>query len=117
MNSTDAYVISWRCWYNNLDNQVTEYTSINTTLENLPSDGFQGMKLFFADGTSKFINGSDYYFFYEHPSGIIFGQTNDSPQIIDSKYPGAVVKYGKYTTEGIMQNITNLMISATNPLY
>ena len=116
MNSTDSYVISWKCWYNNLEEQITVYNSTNTTLENLPSDGFQGMKLWFSDGTSKLISGNDYYFFYEHPSGIIFGQTDDSEQSILSRYPDAVIKRGKYTTEGIMNTISNSMVNASNPL-
>jgi len=116
MNNTDSYTISWRCWYNNLQSEIVEYTSLNSTLDNLPEDGFQAMRLWFADGNSKVISGNDYYFFYEHPTGIIYGQTNDTPETINSRYPGALIKKGRYTTESIINTINNTMMNSTNPL-
>lgn len=116
INKTDSFVAAWRVWYNDLSTGITEYNSVAHDFTNLPSDGFQAMRLWYVDGRTKFISGNDYYFFASHPSGTIYGQTNDSYNDIVARYPEVIITRGKYTTEEIMIQINDLMNNSTNPL-
>lgn len=116
INSTDSYTIAWKCWYDNGTTTSSEYNSVDHTLEELPEDGFQAMRLWYADGTGRYISGNDHYFFANHPAGTIFGQSNDSIQSILDRYPGVIIKLGKHIPDGLMQEINTLMINATIPV-
>ena len=116
MDSTDSYTIAWRAWYYNTNSDVVEYTSVTTTLDDLPSDGFQSMRLWYSNNTGRYISGNDWYFFEEHPNGIIFGQSDDSYDSIVERYPNAIIKQGKHCPDGVMESINTAMIESTNPL-
>jgi hypothetical protein len=116
INKTDSFVISWRVWFNDLSDTITEYNSIEHDLTDLPSDGFQAMRLWYSDGRGRFISGNDYYFFALHPSGTIFGQSNDTYEDIVARYPEVIICRGKHTTDQMMIDINNLMNNSTNPL-
>lgn len=112
----EPIIKSWRCWYNNLTPEIQRYDSCRHTIEDLPSDGFQAMRLWYNNGSGKFISGNDYYFFYQFDDEVIFGQTNDLPEKILERYPTAIIKRGKYTTERILNEIHTEMINSTDPL-
>jgi hypothetical protein len=116
INNTDDFVTAWRCWYNNDSPTITEYNSVNHNLVDLPSDGFQAMRLWYTNGNGRFISGSDYYFFASHPSGTIYGHSNDSYADIESRYEEVTIKRGKHTTDEIMEEIDALMRDATSPI-
>lgn len=116
INKTDSFVSSWRVWYNDLSTKIDEYNSVDHDFSDLPEDGFQAMRIWYNDGRCRFISGNDYYFFAAHPSGTIFGQTNDAYQDIVDRYPEVIIKRGKHTTDDIMIQINQLMNSAPNPL-
>lgn len=107
IKNTDEYVIAWKCWYNDGTENIQEYNSMEHCLEKLPDDGFQAMKLFYSDGGSRIMNGHDFYFFCTHPSGLIFGATNNENDI--SRYENAFVKRGKHIPDGMMNQINLLM--------
>lgn len=115
-NSTDDYVIAWRAWYDLGSKDPVEYNSNDHTLHDLPDDGFQGMKLWFSDGTSRYISGNDFYFFCQHEAGIIFGQSNDTLRDIKKRYPKAMIKRGRHVPDIMIKQINDLMITAKNPL-
>lgn len=115
MKSTDEYIISWRCWYNN-GNGTVEYNSLSTTLDELPNDGFQAMRVWYSDGTGRFISGNDYYFFMDTPEGLLFGQSNDSIESIIDRYPSATIKRGKHIADREINRISNLMTESVNPI-
>lgn len=117
INKTDSFVTSWRVWYNDLSPDIVEYNSVDHDFNNLPNDGFQAMRLWYSDGRTRFISGNDYYFFAYHPSGTIFGQTNDSYEDITLRYENVIIKRGKHTTDEIMIQINNLVNNSNNPLY
>lgn len=113
--SKDPVIKSWRCWYNNLTPEILRYDSQNHTIEDLPDDGFQAMRIWFKNGNGKYVSGNDYYFFYQFGDEVIFGQTNDLPDKIIERYPNAVIKKGKYTTESILDKINKEMINSKDP--
>ena len=115
MISIDNYTIAWRAWYDEWTGQPVEYTSLNSTLDDLPEDGFQAMRLWYSNGNGRYISGNDYYFFVDSPSGLIFGQSNDSYQSIIDRYPNVVIKRGRHTSEQMSQDINTLMVNSTNP--
>lgn len=116
INKTDSFVVSWRVWYNNLSSEITEYNSINHDFNDLPDDGFQAMRLWYNNGQGRFISGNDFYFFASHPTGTIYGQTNDGSTDIISRYPEVIIKKGKYTTDEMMIQINEMMNNSSNPL-
>lgn len=115
INSTDSYVIAWRCWYDNNTSTPVEYNSINHSLYDLPDDGFQAMRLWYSDDNGRFISGNDYYFFAYHPAGTIYGQSNDSYDSILQRYNEVIIKRGRHVPESMINNINNLMINSNKP--
>lgn len=116
INNTDSYTIAWRAWYDNGTSAPLEYNSIQHTLYDLPEDGFQAMRLWYSDGTGRYISGNDYYFFANHTAGTIYGQTNDSYQSILDRYGEVIIKLGKHVPDGMMKDINDLMLNSRNPL-
>jgi hypothetical protein len=116
MINTDSFTTAWIAYYDNGTATPSIYNSVNHTLVDLPDDGFQAMRLWYHNGTGRYISGNDYYFFSEHPSGLIFGQTNDSYESIVERYPNAIIKRGKHTSEEMIHYINNLMITASKPI-
>jgi hypothetical protein len=116
INNTDNFVKSWRCWYNDNSEDITEYNSVEHNLEDLPNDGFQAMRLWYFNGNGRLISGSDYYFFVSHPSGTIYGHSNDSYSDIESRYDEVIIKRGKHTTDEIITEIHELMNSSVSPI-
>lgn len=115
INSTDSYVIAWRCWYDDGTATPSEYDSVNNTLYDLPEDGFQAMRLWYTDGNGRFITGNDHYFFASHPAGTIYGQSNDSYDSILQRYSEVIIKKGKHVPESMINDINNLMINSDKP--
>jgi hypothetical protein len=116
INNTDNYVKSWRCWYNNNSSEITEYNSVEHNLIDLPEDGFQAMRLWYFNGTGRFILGNDFYFFASHPSGTIYGHSNDAYTDIESRYNEVTIKRGKHTTDELINEISSLMKNSICPL-
>jgi len=112
IKNTDEYIIAWRAWVE-VDSNIKEFNSIDHCFENIPNDGFQAMRLWYSDGTGRFISGNDWYFFQEHPRGLIVGQTNDID--VKERYPNAVFKRGKHIPDVLMKEVSDLMINSKNP--
>lgn len=116
ISNTDDFVKSWRCWYNDMSTGITEYNSVDHNLVDLPSDGFQAMRLWYYNGNGRYMSGNDYYFFAHHPSGTIYGHSNDSYSDIESRYTEVTIKRGKHTTDEMMNEINDLMINSVSPI-
>ena len=114
IKNTDEYVIAWRAWME-VDFEIVEYNSVENCWEDMPYDGFQAMRLWYNDGTcGKFISGNDFYFLWEHPKGLVFGQSNDLD--IAERYPGAIIKRGKHVPDNVIKEVNELMINSKTPL-
>lgn len=109
----DEYIVSWRCWVE-FNEDIVEYNSIEHCWNKIPDDGFQAMRLWYSDGTGRYISGNDFYFLSEHKAGLIIGQSNDTD--IKERYPNAIIKRGKHVPDKLMKEITDLMLNSKNPL-
>lgn len=84
--SRDHAVVGWRMWWEDNAGELRELTSHETDLSDLPETGFQGMVLYYANGTRRILSGSTWFFFATHPKGMIYGHGEDQPT--KAVYPG-----------------------------
>lgn len=90
-------VVGWRCWYTD----DRHFNSEQDEWGELPDDGVLCVKLYydeFADnGETRYtllLDGHDHYFHV--PETDLFGSSNDPVEEIHERYPGAIVKRGKW---------------------
>lgn len=101
-------VIAWRAFYRG----SRVYTSERTVWEDLPGDGVLSIVLYFdeaapsRDPLRRIMEGSDYYFRAPGESGPIFGHSDETPESIRRRYPGASIKRGQWTDDETMHRIT-----------
>ena len=74
------------------------------------------MRLWYFNGNGRFMSGNDHYFFATHPSGTIYGHSNDSYTDIESRYDEVTIKRGKHTTDKMINDINDMMINSTSPI-
>lgn len=110
--NTDNFIIAWRAWVE-IEYDIIEYNSVDHCFENIPDDGFQAMRLWYSDGTGRYINGNDFYFMQEHPKGLIVGQSNDID--VKERYPNAIIKRGKHIPDSLMKEVIELLIKSECP--
>ena len=69
-----------------------------------------------GDGLEEHLNGHrythregmcgiDHYFMAPHHSGTTYGSNNDTKEEIESRYPGALVKRGKWVPSSVFKKI------------
>lgn len=91
--------IKWTVWYDG----GRRFDSSDTRWEDLPDDGVLYVAVKRTQGYMG-LCGSDYYF----KSGEIVGMNNDPPEDTLARYPGAVLKRGRWTTEDEMRDVETL---------
>lgn len=79
----------WRVWYTN----GRTFDSDDTDWRALPDDGVLAVRLLFGEGQQT-IYGHDHYFHV--PGTDLFGGSDDPVEEIHERYPGAIVKRGKW---------------------
>ena len=73
----------------------------------LPDDGVLEIVVYFDDGRRNFLGAMDYYFYAPHADGPIYGSDiHTTADEIRRRYPGAVVKRGKWVPEATMARVT-----------
>jgi hypothetical protein len=76
---------------------------------NLPDDGALAFKFFYdakaPTRLAQHLNGNDWYWLQPTDSGVLFGHSDDAPEEIAARYPGAILKRGKWTTAEDMQRV------------
>ena len=99
-------VTAWRAYYT--DDRA--FASTETPWRDLPDDGVLLVRLYYDEFTrggdvryTKSLSGDDHYFHV--PGTDLFGCNNDPIPEIRARYPGAVVKRGKWTTHAEMQRV------------
>ena len=108
-------VEAWRVYYTD----SREYSSAETDWAELPDDGVLLLRLYydaFSRGGvryTKSLSGDDYYFHV--PGTDLYGCNNDPPAEIRERYPGAVVKRGKWTTHAEMRRVQQRSKEASCP--
>lgn len=103
-------VIAWKAWFAG----GAAYCSSGTRWEELPSDGMLGVVTVFDErhtGTGerlrRVINGRDWYWTAPAPDGeTIYGYSDDDPEEIRDRYPGAVLVRGKWTSDPEMARVS-----------
>ena len=94
-------VVGWRVW---VDGEGI-YDSHNNTWDSVPSDGIIEMVTYKEGGYREMFSGHDHYFHAPHSKGTIYGCNNDSMDEIKRRYPGAVIKKGKWIPSEEMAKI------------
>ena len=109
-------ILGWAAW---VDTKTgTEiYSSKETEWADLPDDGIIFIMLYKDEGDGQVENltrythrenmsGVDHYFMAPHSSGMpIYGSNNDSITSIKKRYPGAIIKKGKWIPHELFQQI------------
>ena len=101
-----------RAWYD--DGSV--YDSKTVAWADLPADGFLIRIIYDATGIGKEIQmGMDFYYEAPHESGDwVLGSGNDRDDI-ETRYPGAVIKLGKWAPKSVWeQALTEAMASVND---
>lgn len=108
-------VIGWRIWYT----CDRHFNSEQHEWAGLPNDGVLCLKLFYeemASGDERYtllLDGDDYYF--HTPDTNLFGCSNDPPEEIRERYPGAIIKRGKWTTAEEFYRVKDRAFHTTAP--
>lgn len=95
--------VGWLAWYT----EGRRYSSDETAWDDLPDDGALLFVVYFDRTTpggvrhKRILSGADYYF----RQGPLLADTNDPPDEIRRRYPGAVIKRGKWTTDDDMARV------------
>ena len=106
--TTDArHVVGWKAWYAG----EAVYDSRTTTWEELPNDGvvfiMLYMNTFNADGTVRHrrqMSSNDWYFRAPAGDDFIYGHNNDTPEENARRFPGVILKRGKWVTDAEMEH-------------
>ena len=94
-------VIGWRVWVDG----GKVYDSRHNTWDSVPFDGIIQMVTYKESNYREMFSGHDYYFHAPHPKGTIYGCNNDSLEEIEKRYPGAIIKRGKWVPPEEMARI------------
>ncbi len=98
--------LGWVAWVDTVTG-IVRFSSKETPWVDVPDDGIVYKMLYKVvdDGTNRQLNppnsreemiGVDHYFEAPHRDGTIYGSSNESIEVIEARYPGAVVKKGKW---------------------
>lgn len=105
----------WRLYYT----EDRAYSSADTEWVACPDDGVLALVLYYDAYTDggvqyrKVLTGDDHYFHV--PGTDLYGCNNDSIPEIEARYPGAVVKRGKWTTHAEMTRVEQRAYHTTCP--
>ena len=102
------HVIAWRAWYAG----GASYCSSGTSWDELPDDGVLGVVTIFSKRApngarlKRMIDGRDWYWRAPGLDGEpIYGFSDDDPDEIRDRYPGAELKRGKWTSDPEMSRV------------
>lgn len=93
-------VIGWRVWVD--DGRI--FTSINHWAD-IPEDGIILMYIYKEGGYREGFSGHDHYFHAPHSEGTIYGCNDDPIEEIEKRYPGAIVKKGKWVPPEVFERV------------
>lgn len=104
-------VIGWRIWYAD----GTSISSRESSWEDAPDDGVLFVMVYRDGGYRMTMLGNDWYFRAPdiHGFGMIYGHQNgDTKAEILRRYPGAVIKRGKWVSDEHMEKVNAEALAA-----
>lgn len=73
----------------------------------MPDFGVIEAVIYFDGGRRNTLGGNRFYFYAPHPDGPIWASMNaETKKEIEEKYPGAIVKQGKWVPETTMERVS-----------
>ena len=108
-------ILGWTAWVDT-GKRVRVYSSKKTKWESLPDDGIIFIMLYKDEGDGleenishptrrESLAGNDYYFQAPHHAGVVYGSSNDPLEEIATRYPGAIIKRGKWVPHELFEQI------------
>jgi hypothetical protein len=105
--------MAWRWWYVGGLSGSFECANDDEFLaqwKTLPDDGVLGFKFFFDtfSGNTRHARnagGTDWYWLQPTDNGIVLGNSDDAATEISTRYPGAVLKRGQWTTPDDLERV------------
>lgn len=96
-------VLGWRAW---ADSGQTYMGREPEDFARLPSDGVLAVKVFYADGRSRRIEGGDWYFAARDPrGGPIYGSAVFADRPDPDRYRGLIVTRGRWVSDAMMEDV------------
>lgn len=106
-----SYVLGWTAYYAD-----ATYSSVDTPIATLPTEGMQVWMLYFRDGTRRILHGNEYYFWCDNGSDDgIYGQSDNPPTEIAARYPGAYIIAGQLLDDAAYSIILSAAMRRKEP--
>ncbi len=102
-------VLGWRCWYD--DGSV--YSSKESEWADLPDDGLLIRMIYYEGGGKQIQSGSDYFYEAPHFSGEPILGEGKNLNNIETRYPGAIIKKGRWAPDGYFRNLVDESMKRT----
>ena len=84
--------------------------SDQTSWEKLPLDGWVECMIYKEGCYRESLMGYDHYFKAPHRDGDIYASSNDTIEEIQARYPGAVVRRGKWVPNETLELVRNMSV-------
>lgn len=107
----DKAVVGWRVWCD--DDRV--FASQQHTWAQVPDDGVLVRMIYYRDGTKQIQQGQDYFYEAPHQSGEPIYGTGRTEDAIAQRYPGAVIKRGRWAPDAYYRRIVAAAMASTAP--
>lgn len=113
--------MGWRVWVEDFDLAAgyRVYRGVQEDWALLPNDGVLCVMIYFDDNAPsgmplrRIATSSDSYFMFIGPDGHwAIGDNNETVAEVLIRYPGAIVKRGKWTSDQIMQRVSGVAMES-----
>lgn len=101
-------VLGWRVWYDD----GTVFDSRRHRWVDLPEDGVLVRMIYYRDGR-QIQQGMDYYYEAPHGSGEPILGTARATDDLARRYPGAVIKRGRWAPDAYYRRIVDAAMAST----
>lgn len=108
-------VVGWKVWVVTPQSEVKTLTGRTlAACRSVPDDGVLVWMLYYdrfnTSGDVRYRRieqGSDTYFCAPGMSDVLYGHSDDKPDTVKARYPGAVVKLGKWADDATYRRVVN----------
>jgi len=117
-NMNNDTIKSWKCWYTDSNNNITELNSVQHNITDIPDKGLHAMRLwFYKENTSRFISGNSYYIFQIINNNIVDQPSSSVLQLdnLDDIPLNSLIKENTDIPEDISNKIFNIYLESVDP--